>query len=144
MNVTRRLTPPVGLKPRNVWRCSTDPAGEIAGAAGDDPRDRAAALDAFGRELLLALPANHEELRRIDPPIGRRNLVRRNEMRATANPDTDVTCFVRIEARAVTLNRALREDAALGDEERTALGPRIFRLDEGRNELAGEIFRDAW
>jgi len=44
-----------------------------------------------------------------------------------------------IEARTITLNRARGEDAAFGHKERAPFRLRMFRLDEGRDELSGQI-----
>ena len=120
----------------------TNPAGEISGAAGDDARERPAPFQAFGRQLLLGLPPEDEQLRRLDPPRSRRYLIRCNEMRTAADPHTNVAAAVGIESRAVALDGAGRKNPALGDKERAAFGLRMLRLDEGRPELAGEVFRN--
>jgi hypothetical protein len=67
MNVTRRFTPPVVLKPRNVWALLSDKSDEVTGTAGDDTRDRTCAFDAFCGDLLLPLAPDHKQLRRIHP-----------------------------------------------------------------------------
>jgi hypothetical protein len=63
-------------------------------------------------------------------------------MRTAADPDSNMSHLIGIEVRAITLNRAGREETTLCHEERAALGLRVLGLDEGRDELAGEIFRD--
>src|SRR5262245_10660731 len=116
-----------------------DPTGEIPCAAGDDAGDCPAAFDALRGELLLALTAEHVQLRRVHPQRRRGKVVRRDEMRPSADPNPDMPATFGIEGRTVTVDGAGGEDATFGNEERATLGLGVFRLDKRRDKLPGEV-----